>query len=176
MKSLRSDNLRSESSDDENYKIVESQSPVLLFFGHNFLILISESGKCIGEMEGLAISKEGRTRSIGYWKLDRLKVYEFAHPHLCSQGQPRQVIYRGNQQDTMKRWEAARDAKKVINQLNLPYPFLGLGKNSNSVASTLIACMGLQELKIPGARWAPWKGCRVLPQSTIDEIKRRHGI
>ncbi|WP_206208889.1 hypothetical protein [Vogesella mureinivorans] len=45
----------------------------------------------------------------------------------------------------MRLWQRAEEKACAINTLALKYPFLGCGKNSNSVASTLIHAMGLAE-------------------------------
>jgi hypothetical protein len=64
-----------------------------------------------------------------------------------------------------------------MNAENLPYPFLGLGANSNSVASTMDACMGVPEPFIPNsAPITPGVGTLLLPTSTITGIQQANGL
>lgn len=156
-----------------NYKIIESQFRVALFFGHNMLVLVDQSGKFISEINGLATSKNGTIKPVGYLKSDRLQVYEFQNPHLYNAKQPQKILYEDVQQNIMDRWNTARDAKDAINALNLSYPIFGAGRNSNSVTSTLIMSMGLNEPNISGSKWTPGKGRIILSDLTLQTIKKK---
>lgn len=158
----------------DDYKIVLSQFHILTFFvkaGHNMLVLIDNQENLFSELDGLATSKDGKVKPIGYLPSDRLKVYEFSSPYLYAKAQPQITLFSADRESVMTHWQAALRAMDVINKKNLPYPVLGLGKNSNSVTSTLIRCMKLNELPVPGGGIAPFAGRMVLSDAEIQEIQ-----
>ncbi len=63
-----------------------------------------------------------------------------------------------------------------MNQENLPYPFMGLGSNSNSVASTLVACMGKPEPDVTGWALAPGRSTILLTPTQIQSVQSANGI
>jgi hypothetical protein len=158
-------------NDRKQCHILISQYPLLRVCGHNLLVLVDEAGTVIAELDGLATSKKGAIKPIGYLPSDRLKAYQFTGPYLYRHQQPKAVLYSGCRVQVEKRWQAAVRGKEAINDLALAYPFLGLGRNSNSVTSTLIACMGLEAVPMPGARPAPGQRQRVLPREMIAVIR-----
>lgn len=63
-------------SQSGNYRIVKSQLPLVGGLGgHNFIAVLDPSGKVVHELNGLATSKDGAIKPIGYLSSDRLKVY-----------------------------------------------------------------------------------------------------
>ena len=75
---------------------------------------------------------------------------------------------------TLAAISAARDA---LNERSLHYPFLGLGANSNSVATTLLRAAGLPDPVIPaGAILVPGWGRVLLPPARLRAIQREAGI
>ena len=80
------------------------------------------------------------------WTLT-LQVYNTLNNYNAAQ--PQVPLYSGTYEDVMNRWDSALAGMAQINQENLYYPMLGLGENSNSVASTEIRLMGLTEPPIP---------------------------
>lgn len=158
---------------NESYRIVESQLPLLGGLGgHNMIVLLDGAGKLLYELDGLATGIDGKIKPVGYLPSDRLKVYAFSRATFYAPDQAHRVLLQGSADDLLNRVNAARAAGEAINQLDLPYPFLGLGKNSNSVASTLIRVMVLVEEDIPGAaRFTPGRGEWVLDDETIARIQ-----
>ncbi|AZY52246.1 hypothetical protein ACLQ9F_11860 [Bordetella avium] len=156
--------------------IIKCQFPIALAFGHNLLVQTDGNRGLLSEVDGLATSKSGTIKPIGYLPSDQLKVYEFSRPYLYRSIQRQVIIFSGESIEVERRWLALRDGLHAINTLNLPYPILGLGRNSNSVASTLIRCMALDELPIPHSRFAPGQGLMLLPISTINDIQRKHSL
>lgn len=153
------------------YKVILSQLRIAKFFGHNFLVLIDETGAVISELNGLATSKNGKTKPIGYLLSDRLKVYEFRKAYFYKNTQQQITLLHANKEVILRKWNVALKTVNLINIKKLPYPLFGLGKNSNSVASTLIRCMGLYEPKIPGGAIAPFSGEMVLSESEIKKLQ-----
>ncbi|WP_051229126.1 hypothetical protein [Paludibacterium yongneupense] len=158
---------------DETCRIIESQLPLLgKLGGHNLLVLLDGAGKVLCELDGLATSRDGRIKPVGYLLSDRLKVYAFARATFHAPTQAHAVLLEGSRTALENRFDAARAAGEAINRRDLPYPLLGLGKNSNSVASTLIRAMALDEPDLPGnARFTPGRGRLLLDQETLAGIQ-----
>lgn len=154
-------------------RIVKSQLPIALTFAHHLLVLLDGQGRVLAEIDGLATSKAGRIKPIGYLLSDRLKVYRLEQAMLYRPQQVQATVFEGPSDAVQARWQAAYEAGRAINARHVRYPLLGLGKNSNSVISTLIACMGLPEPALPGRRFAPGCGAMLLPHADIHAACRR---
>lgn len=158
------------------YRIVKAELPLLGgIAGHNFLVLIDPNGKVIGEFHGLATDAEGRAKPIGNLPSDTLKGHvdrrwyqpDFAQAEVAS----------GDQAKIMNLWNAAAAARTKMDALDIHYPWFGLGQNSNSYLSTLIASMGLTEPPLSGG--APVKpGARsiLLDPKDIQDIQHQFSI
>ncbi|MBR0754860.1 hypothetical protein JQ604_21955 [Bradyrhizobium jicamae] len=86
-------------------------------------------------------------------------------------------VASGDQAGIMNLWNAARAARAKMDARDIQYPWMGLGQNSNSFLSTLIAAMGLTEPPLPGG--APVKpGARsmLLDPKDIEDIQRQFNI
>ena len=162
----------------ENYTISEVQLPLLGgVAGHDMLVLKDPDGTVIGEIDGLATSSSGSIKAIGYLPSDTLQVYAYNGPQYYYSTYPQTVLASGSEADITSMWNAGLAAGSAINDLDLPYPFMGLGANSNSVASTIIAAMGLPETTIPGsAPITPGVGTLLLPTATLQAIQSEYNI
>jgi hypothetical protein len=155
-----------------DYRIVKAQLPVLGFGGHNLLVLLDPDGNVVAELDG-----DGRGRQF---QADRL----FAVVNEYSGGQGgfyrpdlAQTTIASGDKTIMNFWNAAKAAQDQINLLSLHYPFLGFGDNSNSVARTLIAAMGLNDAPIPGfPRVTPGDETILLEPEAIRNIQRQYNI
>lgn len=162
-----------------DYSIVKAQLPVLGLGGHNLLVLLDPDGNVVAELDGEAADANGNSKPIGYLPSDRLLVNEhiggkegFYSPDL-----DKTTIASGDQKTIMNFWNAAKAARDQINRLSLQYPAFGFGNNSNSVASTLIAAMGLNDAPIPGLpRLTPGAGSILLEPEAIQNILRQYNI
>ena len=181
---------------DGLYQIVEAQ---LQFpggvAGHDLLVVLNPQGQPIKELDGLATGSDNLPTPIGIlpWTT-RLKVWDNvalesvpdSQGNLPAPGkwasyydvsEPQTPIYSGTEADVLNRWDAALACGADINALNLYYPVIGLGDNSNSVTSTEIACMGLNEPTIPDeALLVPGRGSLLLGSQTIDTVLQQHNI
>ncbi|MHA0898918.1 MAG: hypothetical protein C6D10_01505 [Candidatus Liberibacter solanacearum] len=155
----------------QGYTIVLSQWDIGLIFAHRLLTVFDSNKRFVAELDGLVVNKNGKIKPIGYLRSDRLKVFEFKSPHLYREDQEQVVLFSSTKEYVMRKWHLALRAKDILNEKYLPYPFLGMGENSNSVASTLIKCMGLEELEIPHAKIAPYQGRILLDDSVITQIQ-----
>jgi hypothetical protein len=155
-----------------SYKIMLSQFKILGLLGHNLITLMDSTGELISEIDGLATGKNGEIKPIGYLCSDRLKAYEFSSAYLYASTQSQVALFEADEDAVFHLWKKALAAVELINTKNLPYPILGLGKNSNSVTSTIIKCMNLTEATIPGGSFAPFAGQMVLSESEIINIQQ----
>ncbi|TDR79838.1 hypothetical protein [Paludibacterium purpuratum] len=160
------------------FRIVLSQLRILRQAGHNMLVLLDDTGCLHREIEGLATSRSGKIKPIGYLPSDRLRFYAFDKPYLYRPQQAHACLIEGQRDDLENRIDAACAAGKIIDLHNLPYPFMGFGKNSNSVASTLIRVMGLAAPEhLPGGACVmPGQGEMVLDDATIAHIQAEYHI
>lgn len=156
----------------DGLQIRVAQYAILGVFSHNLLVLLSASGAVLEELDGLATSAAGRIKPVGYLPSDRLRVHRFTAPFLFQPGQRQALLLAGTEQAVRPCWQAALRGAEAINALHLGYPILGMGRNSNSVTSTLIACMGLAEPALPRGRWAPGKGCLLLAPERIASLRK----
>ena len=161
-----------------NYSIVEAQLPLVGGIGgHDLLVLKDSNNAVIGELDGLATGANGQIKPIGYLPSDTLKVYDYNQPTYYSSSEPQALVTSGTQAEIMAKWDAALAAAAAINSESLSYPFLGIGSNSNSVASTLDAAMGVHEPSIPGsAPITPGLGTLLLSPATIQAIQNQESI
>ncbi|MBJ7308924.1 hypothetical protein ACFOLJ_13065 [Rugamonas sp. CCM 8940] len=161
------------------YDIIQSQLPLVGGLGgHNLIAIRDPGGNIIREYNGLATSSDGTIKAVGYLPSDMLKVYAFDSARYYSTDQHQQVLFStNNYSEIVDRMGAMNQAAGAMNAANLSYPFLGFGKNSNSVDSTLISAMGLAERPIPNGAWImPGVGDILLPDAAINAIKQNNNI
>ncbi len=119
--------------------------------GHNFLTLRNEKNDIVGELHGLATdNKTGAWKYIGTNTSDTLKAWYFKSPHdyVTQKSYSGVVLFKGDTTSVTSAWNDGVNCIEKINSHNLLYPPYGVNmrgdtENSNSVAYTLILCMGL---------------------------------
>jgi len=158
------------------YRIVKVELPLLGgIAGHNFLALIDPNGNVIGEFHGLATDAEGHAKPIGNLPSDRLKGHDDKRWYQPDFAQAE--VASGDQARIMNLWNAAAAARTNMDARDIHYPWFGLGQNSNSYLSTLIASMGLTEPRLPGgAPVKPGAGSMLLDPKDIQDIQRQFNI
>ncbi len=170
---------------DGLYQIVERQLPLLGgISGHNLLAVLDPNGNVVFELNGFATDPNGEPAALGIGWLPlyhRLRVFNETELSTFNLSDPgtEVTLFTGSLQQVTLRWSAALDAAIAINAKNFFYPPIGLGDNSNSVASTLIAAMGLTETLLPGVpfyRFVPGDRSILLNPATIVNIDQRYGI
>lgn len=134
------------------YKIELMQYPLLLgLAGHNYLVMRDSHNNIIKELHGLATDiTTKKWKLTGLDKRDTLKAWEFidSGDFITKRTYSGIILFKGEEDVVKDMWHRTDLCKEKINQKNIPYPPLGftLRKdtlNSNSVAYTLVMCMGL---------------------------------
>jgi len=137
--------------------------------GHNFLRLKNGQGQVIGELHGLATGLDNEPITIGWAPWHKLKFYADRRWTGSTTGQA--TLFTGTEAQAEAMWERAELAGRLMNDQNLSYSMFGFSifsqtKNSNAVASTLIAAMGLNEPLLSNAL-TPGTGNLLLGSSDI---------
>ena len=135
-----------------NWRIEKMQHPLMFgLAGHNYLVLRSPDNKIISELHGLATDgATGTWKYIGTKSTDLLRVCEFNGPrnYLAEKKYPGVVVTSGNETTIENLWKKAEGCKIIINERIIYYQKFGVNlsgetENSNSVAYTLLTCMGI---------------------------------
>ena len=128
------------------------QQPLIFgIAGHNFLTLRNEKNTIVTELHGLATdAKTKKWKYIGTQSTDRLLVWEFkdSNEYLTQKNFSGIILSQGNKEEIVHTWGKALICREKINEQGLLYPPYGVNvrgdtENSNSVAYTLMLCMGL---------------------------------
>jgi hypothetical protein len=139
------------------WRIEKLQHPLMFgFAGHNYLVLRNANNEIEKEIHGLATDPITNTwKYIGIKDTDLLKVWEFNGPrdYMAEKTYPGKIVFEGNAEETKKTWSKALQCKEEINQKEIYYPPFGFKlkgetENSNSVAYTLLICMGFDSKHI----------------------------
>ena len=165
----------------DQYRIVEAQLSLIGGLGgHNLLAILDSNGNVVRELNGIATTPDGTELPVGFIPFyHRLQVKESLGAHFYSPAQSQATLFAGNLTDVLTRWNAALNARDLINAKDLFYPPGGFGDNSNSAASTLIRAMGFTEPELPGVpfyRFTPGTGTSLLDNLQIVNIHQAFGI
>ncbi len=155
------------------YKIVEAQAPVLGAGGHNYWVLLDNSGNKVGELHGFQIDSNGNPSTSGVG--GTLKVFD-NYTMGYSPSTTQAVVFDGTQSEAMALWGAASDCGDLITLKKYDYNAFDSfgGHNSNSAASTLAACMGVTEANL--GSFTPGKGDVILSNSEIENVRQDYGF
>lgn len=161
------------------YTIEATQFSALgLLPSHNYYVIKDPDGKVIIELHGLATSKNGKVKIIGYLPSDKIRFHEFKGNKFYDPSNPprTQVVFTGSYAAVMKKVSNAQKVGKYINSLNIPYPFLGIiGRkldNSNAVYRTLGYAMRVEAPYLDGIK--PGMGDILIPYDVIDKIIQKN--
>jgi hypothetical protein len=139
-------------STDGKWSIRLMQHPLIFgVAGHNFLTLCNGKGEIVKELHGLATDAETKEwKYVGTKDTDILQVFEFdgSKKYIVSKGYAGTILFEGDETTTKDTWNKSASCKDIINNKSIHYPPYGVKvsgdtENSNSVAYTLMLCMGL---------------------------------
>ena len=109
-----------------NYKIVKSQLPLLGgIAGHNFIAVLDPNNRVIHELNGLATSKDGEIKPIGYLPSDKLYVYneKEVKGFFYNSSQNQEVVFEGNYKDVYNIVAVFSDIDKPVNSVDTTYMY-----------------------------------------------------
>lgn len=152
------------------------EAPDLWFGAHNFVAVLDADGAVVSELHGIARGPGGaplriyggvlpfRREVIWGERFDhRTGFYDPAFPQgelIAADGTPADRLLR--------RAEAVRIE---VNARQIAYPWpAAFGANSNAYFATLIAGMGLTDVRVPGQLWAPSSTRLLLDRETLERI------
>ncbi len=161
-------------ADTGNYKIVKSQLPLIGgMAGHNFVVVLDPHNRPIHELNGLATSKDGKIKPIGNSSSDKLYVYneKGAKGFFYKSSQNQAIVFEGSYEEVMHKFNLGYEIGQEINKREFPYPMLGLGQNSNSVASTLLKGMNLKDPDL-GRALTPGENSLLIPEEELKRIRQ----
>jgi hypothetical protein len=131
---------------------IEARSYELIgIASHNFWVLRDEGDKVIAQLHGLATDRKTNIfKPIGFFN-DRLGFYQFLtannEPTFISINQQSVIIYQGDKEDVLTRWNKAASQIKSLNENDLNYSPFGLFglpiTNSNSAYHLFAQLMGI---------------------------------
>ncbi len=135
-----------------SWTIELQQKPLALgIAGHNYLVLRNSTGEVVSQLHGLPTDEQtGAWKYLGRSKTDILRVWEFGSESNTTDLNSSYgiVLIAGDRSEMSSLWAKASACGEKINLLHLSYPPFGVSlrqdtENSNSVAYTLVNCMGL---------------------------------
>lgn len=140
---------------------------------HNFLQMKNGQGQVVGELHGLATGLDGEPMSIGWAPWHKLKFYDDRRWDGATA--ERATLFTGTEAQAQALWARATYAGQAMNYADIGYSMFGFDifsptENSNALASTLIAAMGLSEPTLSG-RLTPGAGNLLLSSSSIAETQ-----
>jgi hypothetical protein len=154
-------NSQKEVASDTSWHIYKREHKLLLgISGHHFIEMRDENNNIISQIHGKAydptdkeIVEVAKSMSKNY----KLKVIEYNGDKYSDKniniGDIGIEVASDDKDTIINNWNKARECGKVINSKNIDYPKFGFKlvsetENSNSVAHTLIQCMGYKDENI----------------------------
>jgi len=133
----------------------------LRFGAHNFVALLDETGRTLREFHGIARGPAGaQLRVFG-------GIVPFAEEYIWGEtfhgrtgfydeSFPQGDLVVGEADELRAKLDAAAALQAAVNARSIRYPWPAtLGSNSNAYYGTLIAAMGLEDVRVKGQLWAP---------------------
>lgn len=152
------------------FKLLKVQSPALAwrhgrrryrFGAHTFLAAADPDGAILCEHHGIARGPGGTVLSGlgGLLPFRDEVIWGEAVPHrtgFYDEAHPQGVLFEGSRAELDARLAVADRVRSAVNARNLPYPWPGVrAGNSNAYFATLLAALGLQNIRIRNELWAP---------------------
>lgn len=155
--------------------------PEIWFGAHNFVAVVDAAGTVLTELHGIARGPDGAQLQIygGVLPFRREIIWGERFDHqtgFYDPGFPQAELYRGDD-PTMDRYlERADDVRLAVNARRIAYPWPAVfGANSNAYFATLLAGMGLPDVRVEGQLWAPSGKRLILGEETLEQIRSGPG-
>lgn len=169
-------------------RLVKVQTPALrwsrrgaahdLWFGaHNFIAVMNAQGALISELHGIARGPGGAPLRIygGVLPFRRevIRGERFDHwTGFYDPAFPQADLLAGDEAAVDRCLSRAEAVRAAVNAREIAYPWpAAFGANSNAYYATLIAGMGLADVRVPGQLWAPSSRRLLLDAETLARIR-----
>ncbi|HEY8615701.1 hypothetical protein [Phenylobacterium sp.] len=146
------------------------------FGAHTFLAVTDGAGQVLRELHGIARGPGGtQLASLGGVVPFRREVLWgeswSGRSGFYDESFPQGVLWAGDEAEAAARLEAAEAVRAAVNARAVRYPWPAFaGANSNSYYATLLAGMGLDDVRLAGELWGPGLRRRLLPGAVLSEI------
>jgi hypothetical protein len=168
------------------YRLLKVQTPALrlrgfsgrdVWFGaHNFVAAVDPDGRTIRELHGIARGPGGAQLRIygGVLPFRREIIWGEAFDRrtgFYDPGFPQGVLFEGSAEGLAARLAAADAVRTAVNAKSIAYPWpAAFGPNSNAYYATVVAGMGLNDIRLKGQLWAPSSERRLLGDAELSAI------
>lgn len=147
------------------------------FGAHNFVAVMDASGRVVAELHGIARGPNGSQLRVygGLIPFQRELIWGERFNHqtgFYDPGFPQVDLFTGADHEIRERLQQADQVLKAVNARKIAYPWPApFGANSNAYYATLIAGMGLPNVRIDGELWAPSSNRLLLDKATLLAIR-----
>lgn len=152
------------------------------FGAHNFVALLDPAGQVRREMHGIARGPDGAQLRIygGVLPFRREFIWGEVFEHCTGfydPSFPQAPLCQGDEAAVNCRLRLADMVRDAVNARHIRYPWPAvLGANSNAYYRTLIAGMGLADVRLAGQLWAPCSPRLLLPNPLLARIAAGGGV
>jgi hypothetical protein len=146
------------------------------FGAHNFIVHMDPDGHTLRELHGIARGPEGSQLpfmgGLVPFRREFIRGETFTHrTGFYGERHPQGVLFEGARGAVEALLGAAAAVQAEVNARNIRYPWPATtGANSNAYYSTLLAGMGLEDVRAQGELWAPSSGRLLLPKTWLTEL------
>jgi hypothetical protein len=155
----------------------KGETPDLWFGAHNFVAVTDDRAHVLLELHGIARGPGGAALKVygGVLPFRREVIWgeAFDHPTgFYERHFPQAELGRALGVDISLYLERAEAVRQAVNAREIAYPWpAAFGANSNAYFATLIAGMGLTDVRVPGQLWAPSSDRLLLDEATLNAIR-----
>lgn len=153
------------------------ETPDLWFGAHNFVAVVDANGSVVCELHGIARGPGGAQLRIygGVLPFRREVIWGERFDHqtgFYDPAFPQGELTRGRASAMGRYLRRAARVRAEINARQIAYPWpAAFGANSNAYFATLIAAMGLDDIRVEGQLWAPSGSRLLLDDETLGQIR-----
>ncbi len=160
------------------HRLLKVQTPALRlgawrFGAHTFVAHQDGAGRIVRELHGIARGPGGAQLPFlgGVAPFRREFVWGESWPGqsgFYDAAYPQGVLLEGSWAAIAEKLRLAEAVRAAVNAAGLRYPWPAMrAGNSNSYYATLLAGMGLADVRAPGELWAPGASSRLLPDGVL---------